>query len=186
MIRAIDRFVERLALLTALLGGAALIAAMAITVISVMGRQLIVAGLGPIPGDYELVEAGAAFAIFAFLPWCHVRREHVTVDLFLAKAGPRANAAIDLVANLLLTAVAIILFRQMMLGMIDKRTYGDTSYILQYELWLTYAVALWGAGVFVLVAAWSVLRSAREIRDGAPVASTLAEVAATTVPGAPR
>jgi TRAP-type C4-dicarboxylate transport system permease small subunit len=160
---AIDRAVERLALAIALLGGLVLIAVMLITVASVIGRALIGLGLRPVPGDYELVEAGTAFAVFAFLPLCQLRRGHVTVDLFLARAGRRANAAVDLLANLAMTAVAAVIAWRLHAGLLDKLAFGETTFILRFPLWWSYTAALVGAAAFVLVCAWSVTRSWREL-----------------------
>ena len=95
----IERLIHRAALSLALAGGAALLAITALTVISVTGRGLIAVGLGPVPGDSELVEMAAAFAIFSFLPWCQLQRGHVTVDLFMAPLGRRANLTADLIGN---------------------------------------------------------------------------------------
>jgi len=147
-------------------GGAALIAALALTVISIVGRALIFAGLGPIPGDFELVEAGTAFAVLAFMGLCQYHRGHVTVDLFLSRAGRRTNAAIDVVANLLMTGAAGVLTWRLFLGMLDKRGYGETTFILQFPVWWGYAAALAGAAVFTLVCAYTVLRSLHEAAEG--------------------
>src|SRR3546814_4597967 len=88
-------------------GGASLIAAVILTVLSIIGRNLISVGLSPVPGDFELVEAGTAFAVLAFMGLCQYHRGHVTVDLFLARAGRRANALVDVLANLLMTAARL-------------------------------------------------------------------------------
>ena len=81
------KWVERLARFMAILGGAVLIALIIIVTISVIGRGLntfghsafitnwsqaasdafLATGVGPILGDFELVEMGVAFAVFAFL-----------------------------------------------------------------------------------------------------------------------
>jgi len=145
-------------------GGAVLIAVLSLTVVSIVGRSLIFAGLGPIPGDFELVEAGTAFAVLAFMALCQFHRGHVTVDIFLSRAGRRVNAAIDVVANLLMTGAAGIITWRLFLGMLDKRSYGETSFILQFPIWWGYAASLLGATVFTLVCAYSVLRSLRELR----------------------
>jgi hypothetical protein len=65
-----------------------------ISVISIAGRAFSFAGLGPVPGDFELVEAGTALAVFCFLPWCHLRRAHADVTLFW-HAYPPAPAALS-------------------------------------------------------------------------------------------
>ena len=163
----IDRAIERLAFWTAMAGGAALIAVLLLTVVSIVGRGLLFAGLGPIPGDFALVEAGTAFAVLAFLPICQYHRGHVTVDLFLSRAGRRPNAAIDVVANLLMTAAATVLTWRLYLGMLDKHAYGETTFILQFPVWWSYVAALLGAAVFTLVCAYTVLRSLQELRAAA-------------------
>src|SRR5690606_33171079 len=72
----LGRGIHALAKGTALVGGAVLIGLVVLVVASVTGRALLWAGLRPVPGDYELVEAGTAFAVFAFLPWAHLERGH--------------------------------------------------------------------------------------------------------------
>lgn len=144
-------------------GGAALIIVLSLTVVSIIGRGLIFAGLGPIPGDFELVEAGTAFAVLAFLPLCQFHRGHVTVDLFLTRAGRRTNAMIDVVANLLMTGAAGVITWRLFLGLLDKRSYGETTFILQFPIWWSYTAALAGAAVFTLVCAYTVWRSVGEV-----------------------
>lgn len=146
----------------ALAGGAVLIAMTAMTVVSIVGRSLNRFGLGPVPGDFELIEVGAAFAIFAFLPWCQLKRGHVTVDLFLARFSAKANYGIDIAANLLMTLAAAIMLWRLTLGMLDKHAYGETSFILQFPAWWGYAGAMAGAILFALVCAFTVWRSIRE------------------------
>ena len=96
------RWVLTLARWMAVLGGLVLLALVLITCVSVAGRilngwlhsdflqglipgpadWLIGIGVGPLLGDFELVEAGIAFAIFAFLPICQLYAGHATVDIF--------------------------------------------------------------------------------------------------------
>jgi len=95
-------YIERLARLFALLGGLVLSVLIVLTCLSVVGRSLngllhtasvqalgpwvdalLDLGIGPINGDFELVEAGMAFAIFAFLPLCQLNGAHASVDIFL-------------------------------------------------------------------------------------------------------
>ena len=159
-----DRGVERIAYWMAMAGGAVLVAVLLLTVISIVGRALIFAGLGPIPGDFELVEAGTAFAVLAFLPLCQFHRGHVTVDIFLSRAGRRPNAAIDVIANALMTAAAAVLTWRLFDGMLDKRSYGETTFILQFPVWWSYAASLVGAAAFTLVCGYTVLRSLDELR----------------------
>ncbi|MGD1923755.1 MAG: TRAP transporter small permease, partial [Paracoccaceae bacterium] len=77
------RLINSLGAILATTGGALLAGLAVMTVISVTGRSLTSVGLRPITGDFELVEVGCAVAIFSFLPWCQLKRGHVTVDLFV-------------------------------------------------------------------------------------------------------
>ena len=164
---AIHWAVHWAAYLLAIAGGLALIAMTILTVVSVTGRGFLWAGLGPVPGTYELIEMGAAFAVFAFLPWCQLKRGHVTVDLFLARLGRRARVISELVSNLLISAAAAILFWRLWIGLVDKRSYGETTYILGIPAWYGYAAAAVGAALFVVVSLYSFWRSCRELRDPA-------------------
>ncbi|WP_119166100.1 TRAP transporter small permease [Algihabitans albus] len=161
----IERLIHRAALSLALAGGGALLAMTGLTVVSVTGRGLIALGLGPVPGDYELVEMAAAFAIFSFLPWCQLQRGHVTVDLFMAPLGRRVNLAADLIGNLLLTAAAGVIAWRLWLGLQDRLSFGETSFILGIPLWIGYVFAALGAALFVVVSAYTALRSLRELRE---------------------
>lgn len=152
--RLLGRGIYYLALTMAVLGGLALVAIMLITILSISGRALLWAGLGPIPGDFELVEAGTAFAVFAFLPWCHLRREHATVEILTQYFGVVANRVIDVVVDLLMLVIAAVLAYQHWLGTLDKLAYGETSFILRFPLWWAYAAGLVGAVVFVVVAVY--------------------------------
>ena len=162
-----ERLIHGAARVLALAGGIALIVMTVLTVVSVTGRGFLWLGLGPVPGAYELVEMGSAFAIFCFLPWCQLQRGHATVDLFMNAASWRANRIVDLIANGLLTGAAAVILWRLWLAMLDKRQYGETSYILGIPLWIGYAAAVLGAVLFVVVCAYTVFRSGRELRRGA-------------------
>lgn len=166
MLRQTEKTLERICAGLAIAGGAVLVLLTATTMVSITGRALIGIGLGPVPGDYELVEAGTAFAIFAFLPWCQMKRGHVTVDLFLARFGARVNAAVDTLANVLMTAASALIAWRLWLGLLDKKAYGETTFILQFPLWWGYAAAMIGAIVFVIACAFTVWRSLAEALAG--------------------
>ena len=62
-------------------GSLVLVIIAVMSVASIIGRALSGFGLGPVPGDFELVEAGTALAVFCFLPWAHLKRGHAVVDM---------------------------------------------------------------------------------------------------------
>jgi TRAP-type C4-dicarboxylate transport system permease small subunit len=135
-------------------GGLVLVALVAMTCVSIAGRALTGLGLGPVPGDYELVEIGIGFAVFAALPWCHLRRGHATVELFAPLYGGAVNRALDVVIDLAVLAVALLLAWRLADGMLDKKGYFETTFILGIEIWQGYALGLAGAAVFCIVALW--------------------------------
>ena len=151
----------------ALLGGTVLVAMIVLTSVSIIGRALIFAGLGPVPGDFELMEMGCAFAVFAFLPWCQLRRGHVTVDIVMGRFGRRANRLIDAFSSLLMTGAAVIVALQLFKGAADKASYGETTWILQLPLWWGYAGALLGAVMLIPVSAYTIWR---DLHDRGPAA----------------
>lgn len=153
--QALGRSVNFLAQLAALAGGVVLIGLVVLTAVSVAGRSI--PGLGPVTGDFELVEIGMGFAIFSFLPWCHLRGSHAAVDLLFDRLGAGLRRFLALVSDAVMLALAVLIAWRLGLGMADKRLYGDTTYLLQIPLWWAYAAAMPGAAIFAVAALWRLL-----------------------------
>lgn len=166
MFERIDRFFRSLATILALLGGLALIIVILTTVTSVTGRALLAIGLGPIRGDFELVELGTGFAVFAFLPWVQINRQHASVEILTMHMGSGVNRLIDLAGDLLMLAIALLLTWKHWQGTLDKMAYNETTFIIQYPVWWAYASGLAGAIGFVLISAWCVILSTRAVVTG--------------------
>ena len=166
MFDRIDRLMRSLAALMAILGGIALIAVILSTVTSVTGRAFLWAGLGPIRGDFELVELGTGFAVFAFLPWTQINRQNASVEILTMHMGDRINRLIDMAADLLMLAIALLLTWKHWQGTLDKMAYGETTFIIQYPIWWAYASGLVGSVCFVLICLWCVFLSARALLTG--------------------
>lgn len=144
---------------TALTGGAVLIAIVIMTCTSVTGRALSGFGLGPIEGDFELVEIGIGFAVFCFLPWCHLQRGHATVELLTGRFSDRTNRWIDVVSDLLFLLMAALIAWRLWLGMLDKKSYYETTFILQLQVWQAYAACMVGAVVLTIVSLYQLASS---------------------------
>ena len=188
-----QRVVFELARLMALVGGLVLIVLVALTCVSVIGRALnslahlpaikdglpfvsqilIKSGVGPVQGDFELVEAGIAFAIFAFLPWCQLGRGHATVDVFTNFLPAPANRFIDVVAEVLLTLVTLLITWRLIIGMQDKMAYGETTLLLQFPVWWAYAASAVAAVVASTVAIYSTYLRFREWTTGKQLLSLI-------------
>ena len=161
----LGRFVERAASLFAMIGGLALLFITVLTCVSIAGRSLLPLdlGLGPVPGDFEMVEIAAGLAVFFFLPYCQLNRGHVTVDIFVPLLGERGTAITELVGNVLMTAAAAIIVWRLVPGLGDKMRSGEESFILGLPVWWGFVFALIGAVAFLLVCAYTVRRSLAEL-----------------------
>lgn len=158
--------IEWLARALAILGGLVLVVITLLIVVSITGRGLVRQGLGPIPGDFELVEAMTAFAVFSFLPWCQLQRAHATVDVFTSFFPNRINRVIDLLAELLMTLVMILLAWRLWYGMMDKIRYQETTFILQFPVWWGFAAAMCAIVVGVIVSVYMTIVRAQEAFAG--------------------
>lgn len=165
-------FVSKLAKLLALLGGTVLSFLIVLTCASIAGRTinsvlhsdllqirapalaetLLASGVGPINGDFELVEAGMAFAIFAFLPLCQLQGSHASVDLFTSQLSARFNRSLRAFTEAVFAAVLVVIAWQLFQGTLSKMSAGTTTFLLEFPLWWAYALSLSGAVVAAFVA----------------------------------
>lgn len=147
----LERLARVLATGGALIGGAVWLALVAMTLVSVTGRAAIDYGLGPVPGDFEFVEMGTAFAVIACLPYASWRRAHARVELVI---GDRRAAApwLDRVADATMFLVAVVLGWQLARGLAEKYAWGETTFILQWPVWWAYAACLAATVLWAAVA----------------------------------
>jgi TRAP-type C4-dicarboxylate transport system permease small subunit len=154
-----SRLVYGLSRALAGIGAIVLVALSVLTVASIVGRALSFAGLGPVPGDFELVEAGTALAVFCFLPWCHLSGGHAAVDL-LWKAYPEPmKRVLVVVSDGLMLVVWLLLVWRMGVAMLDYRANGEVSFILQMPVWWGYAASFVPAALGCVAYAWRALES---------------------------
>ncbi len=128
--------------LAAWLGGLVLCALAGMSVISIAGRAGTSIGLAPVPGDFELVEAGTALAVFAFLPWCHLKRGHAMVDMFWGSFPPLMKRFINILTELITLVIWVLLTWRMGVAMLDYRSNGEATFILGMPVWWGYAVCM--------------------------------------------
>jgi TRAP-type mannitol/chloroaromatic compound transport system permease small subunit len=163
---AVGAAIEIAARAAAVFGGLVLTLAMLVTVVSIIGRMLLQIGnlipglgwLGPVPGDYEIVEMGAAIAVAASLPMCQLRGGHVIVDLFFSGSGPRALAFFSFLGNLLFAIVGAVIVWRLYLGAMSKFQYHESTMILGIEVGWGYLALSVFFGLAVLCAAYLAIR----------------------------
>lgn len=92
----------------------------------------------PFAADHELIKHGIAVVVFAFLPYCQLVGANVTVDIFTEGMGERAKAAMALLAALFALAFALLLLRQMSLGLMSYLRYEEVTPVLRLPLWTAF------------------------------------------------
>ena len=179
----VGRVLEAVCRLLAIVGGLVLVGAALVTVASIIGRFFLFAGLGPVRGDFELVETACAIAIFAFLPWCQLNRGHVTVDVVVDRMPARAKAVFGLIGDLAVAVVSGLIFWRLYLGFAEKFPYGsetfrtalgmgvkpyypETTYELQLPVWIPFGLSTIGAALFFVVSLYTVWRALNWVLTG--------------------
>lgn len=178
--------VERLARYFAVIGGATLTVLILLICASVLGRTLnsvlhadflqtfapgfanwvLSLGIGPINGDFEIVEAGIAFAIFSFLPICQLRGAHASVDIFTSILPASIFNVLRLVIEIIFAAVLFLLAYYLLLGGLSKLRSGQTTLLLEFPVWWSYAFSIIAMWVAAFTAAYVAGARAVEVATG--------------------
>ena len=187
-------FMHAIARWMAILGGLVLLALVVLTNLSIVGRLLNTLGhsdfiesqlpaisswlteFSPINGDFEIVEVGIAFAIFAFFPWCMINRGHAQVDIFTVKLPKKISDTLELIWDILFVFVLGVISWRLYVGMSDKVRYGETTFLLEFPVWWGFAVCAAASAVATFIACYVVYARAREIAgldSGLPDAENL-------------
>lgn len=163
--------IKKLAQVMAVFGGLVLTLLVLLVCTSVLGRSVgtllhgtfmqsnfadfsnwaLAVGIGAINGDFELVEAGIAFAIFAFLPLCQLSGSHATVDVFTSKFSRRTNQVLQMISECLFALVLGLIAWRLFAGMEAKQRYGETTFLLQFPIWWAYAASFSGAVIAAFI-----------------------------------
>lgn len=179
-------YMERVARGFALLGGAVLTSLILLVCLSVLGRSansvlhsdvmqtylpwlsstLLAAGVGPITGDFELVEVGMAFVIFAFLPLCHLRSAHASVDIFTSRFPKRAALLLRTLIEVVFAMIIIVIAWQLFQGLLSKMNSGQTTFLLQFPVWWGYALSQTAAVAAVVIAVYVAAMHVLELVTG--------------------
>jgi TRAP-type C4-dicarboxylate transport system permease small subunit len=118
----------------AIFGGLLSCAMAVIVTVSVTGRYFV--GWA-VPGDYDIVGILCGCAIFAFLPYCQLRRGNVLVDFFTARAPPRFKAMLDTAGGVLYLAAAVMLTWRLYYGLLDLRQSSEVIAAFDFYRWWT-------------------------------------------------
>jgi TRAP-type C4-dicarboxylate transport system permease small subunit len=178
--------VTRVARVMAIAGGLVLTVLVILVCISVTGRGLntlghsdllegalpglaswlVGTGVGPVSGDFELVEAGIAFAIFSFLPITQLYSAHASVDVFTNLLPGRTNRVLQAFWEVVLAIVIVVIGWRLFVGFTEKLDNGQTTFLLQFPVWWAYGASFLASVVAALVGIYCAVGRVLEVLTG--------------------
>jgi TRAP-type C4-dicarboxylate transport system permease small subunit len=135
----ISEGIVRLTRWLALAGGGLMLLAIAITLVSVVGRYVFNA---PLPGDFESVEMVAAVAIFLFFPYTHTTNSNIVVRFFTDGISTRKQRILDLGHDVIFTVVAALIAWRLAIGLADKFHTGESTMLVRLPYWWSFSIAV--------------------------------------------
>ena len=149
------KLLESISCTLALTGGLALTGLVLLTCVSVTGRGLntfahsdfltgsfsgfaaflLGAGVSPVNGDFEIVEAVMPFLIFAFLPICQLHGSHATVDIFSRFFPAVLNRFLIAFWEVAMSLMILLITWRLYEGLMDKYANAETTFLLQFPIW---------------------------------------------------
>jgi len=138
------KLAERLAAAWALAGGALIFAIMIVTSVNVgaFGLDKIARGFGAtvsgLPGYEDFVRLAISCAALMFLPYCQLRRGHVTVDLFVRVLPSSVRRGLDRLWLATIAVLALFLAYWMIYGMLETLHDNVLSPVLGWHQWPFY------------------------------------------------
>ncbi len=130
------RILSALAHLCAILAGLLLTCITLMTCVSLIGRNT--TGW-TINGDFELTGVATGAAIALFMPLCQLKKGHIIVDFFTARASEATNRQLDRLGALCVSAVFALLAWRTVLGGINAYDTFSGTMMLGFPEWVVYA-----------------------------------------------
>jgi TRAP-type C4-dicarboxylate transport system permease small subunit len=155
---------ERIVAGWAIAGGLVLLAIVLVTAANVglyIADAVVPGRVGVISGYEDIVRLLVSAAAMMMLPYCQLRRGHVAVDVFTERLGRRTIRRIERAIACLMAALALFLLYWMVFGMLETRSGGLVSPVLNWAEWLFYLPGLVSLVLWALVAACQLRSSLR-------------------------
>ena len=131
------KILTTLANFCAVLAGVLMTVITLLTCVSLIGRNT--TGW-TIVGDFELTGVAAGAAIALFMPLCQLKRGHIIVDFFTAKASDATNASLDRLGALAVSGTFALMAWRTVLGGLNAYTSFSGTMMIGFPEWIVYAV----------------------------------------------
>lgn len=158
---AVERWIGAIVRALAICGGVILSGVVLLIVANVVLRRVFNA---PIEGEFEMAELVIGAAAFAFFPYAQWQNSNIRVDLLVDRSPPLLRRLLEIMAQLMFSTVAVILFWRLTVGTIEAFGGGEETTMLRIPVgWAYLGVAVF-AGVLAatsLVQFWMTIRGRR-------------------------
>lgn len=114
--------------------------------------------------EHELVKYMVGIAIFSFLPWCQLMNGHIAVDIFTQRISEPLKHVLAAVGALIGAAIAVLLIRQMSLGMQSYIDFREITPVLKLPIWTAFPFVLTSLGLWLAACLISLTGSLSALR----------------------
>jgi TRAP-type C4-dicarboxylate transport system permease small subunit len=157
----INSTIEQLTKVLAYAGGLLMLVAIALTLVSIVGRYVFSA---PVPGDYELVETICAVGIFLFFPYTQATGSNITVKFFTTGLSRRHQRMFDLIHDVIFAVVAALLAWRLGIGLSHKFVSGESTMLVRMPYWWPYSFAVASMALLCIVCLARIVAAIGELR----------------------
>jgi TRAP-type C4-dicarboxylate transport system permease small subunit len=157
----LERALDRACTWLAIAGGVVMLGFTAVSVGSIFARSVFGS---PLVGDFELTERGTAIAVFAMLPYCHLRGGNVAVDMFVAMFPAGMQRVLAMSGEILFAVVAALMTWRLTLGGINQFQFHDMSMMLLIPTWWIFVPIVASMILLTLVCIARAARGGRKFR----------------------
>ncbi|WP_212525682.1 TRAP transporter small permease [Actibacterium sp. MT2.3-13A] len=155
MLATTQRFIERLAFLTVLLGGLGLLISMFLGMGDVVGSLFD----NPLPGALEVTESTMVLIVFGGLAYAQIRQRHLRVELAYLKAGPKMRSVMDIIASLSgVTFFCLMVWQGFNEALFSYTISEATSGLVRFPLYPARFALVLGASLLVVQLVFDLVR----------------------------
>lgn len=142
----------------ALGGGIIFVLLVVMSLVSVVGRKLV---NWAVPGDVEVLQMCAAFAVSSFFAYCHLIHGDIKVDFFTHNMAPHKVAFLDCIGSTMIGLFGTLIAWRTGVGALSLKEVGESSAILAWPVWIPQMLMVPG---FVLLAAAGFYMAVHQLR----------------------